>query len=85
MVADTAIGREVTLQHNIWISPYKATMVARIVRQEDYHALLLVTADDLAISEIIVLREKPQPRMMSLQDIQKMYPSLSAMPTAPHL
>jgi len=60
-------------------------MVARIVRQEDYHALLLVTADDLSISEIIVLREKPQPRMMSLQEIQKMYPSLSALPTAPHL
>jgi len=39
----------------------------------------------LAISEIIVLREKPQTRMMSLQEIQKMYPSLSAMPTAPHL
>jgi len=85
VVVDTALGRPVTLKHNIWISPFKANTVARIVRQEDYHALLLVTADDLSISEIIILREKPPTRLMSLQDIQKIYPSLSQLPTAPTL
>lgn len=79
-VSNAAFGWAVTLKHDTWISPWKAAAVARLAANEDYYALLIVMADDLSISELIVLRQVPLPRTMSLENLQNLYPSLPSAP-----